>query len=68
MNGEHLSCFPRAEKYIPYDVAVFAATSAGNGTEVAETYFTEQRSKSNHVYLIAMFPLREKVSVKLNLT
>ena len=38
-------CFLHAVRYIPYDVAVFAATGAGNGTEVAETYFTKQGSK-----------------------
>ena len=38
-------CFPCAERYIPYDVAVFAATGAGNGTGVAMTSFVQQGSK-----------------------
>ena len=41
----NLSCFPHAERYIPYNMTVFAATGAGNGTEISRTDFTEEGSK-----------------------
>ena len=51
-------------KYVPYNISVRAATSAGNGTEVIETAFTEEGGISWIV--ICMLSLSLPLSLSLS--